>query len=320
MKTFFIISVISILFLLWYSYHRIQLMYNSSQLSFYTPNDKFPISDEIEYNRMVAHGMVIAKHKKVIIAGLLRDVESKIPEIRRKVERVGEMFRDYQVLLVENDSKDRTRTLLNQWSRENPKVIILGCGYNVSECSITSAHEKTIPRDVSQRRIEKMVRLRNIYLDEIKRSDADYVIVWDLDIIGNIYLDGIAYSLAYMKLQKDVSVMCAYGIYSIGSFSLYYDTYAYLKKGDQFHVDMKSIHDIRSVIEVSGLTRDRDPFEVDSCFSGFSIYRGDAIASPRVWYDMSTGDNVECEHTRLHRKIRGKKMINPKMIYLVVEN
>jgi hypothetical protein len=66
--------------------------------------------------------------------------------------------------------------------------------------------------------------------------------------------------------------------------------------------------------------RGDEPFEVDSCFSGFAIYRTSSLLDPSVRYDMSGPDNIECEHVRLNTKIKGKKIVNPSMINFVLLN
>lgn len=299
------------------------MMYNSSVLSFYTP-DTFPINNKDELEYTINIGERHAKDCNVIITSLLRDVESRVPDIRKKVERVGNLFRDYRVFIVENDSSDKTRSLLLKWAAENPKVTILGCGYNALSCSLPKS-PKTEGHYVDRQRIEKMTRLRNIYLDEIKRfcslNDGwDYVIMWDLDMLGSVYLDGIQHTMGFLKSHPDVNVVCSYGIYRWGTMVLFYDTYALLHLNEEFHIDMKTIHDIRKGWWETGYQRGDTPFEVDSCFSGFAIYRTSSLLGDSVFYDMSPPGNLECEHVRLNKKIKGKKVINPSMINFVLLN
>src|SRR5688572_2527732 len=97
----FIGSIIVLFLLLWYIYPK---LYMPSIFSSYTPNEEFPISDLNAYQKLASDGFVIASETRVVIAGLVRDVEKKMPDIKQKVERVGALFADYRVLLVENDS------------------------------------------------------------------------------------------------------------------------------------------------------------------------------------------------------------------------
>ena len=115
-------------------------MYNSSVTSIYTP-ESFTIypGAERDLENSFVQGKRIAAEKGIIFTGLLRDAGKAIPAIRKKVEQVGSKFKNYRVLLVENNSKDGTREKLLQWAKENPRVTILGCGVNVEECSIQGA-------------------------------------------------------------------------------------------------------------------------------------------------------------------------------------
>lgn len=298
------------------------MMYNSSVLSFYTP-DTFPINnDKLQmYEDKCNRGAKEISENRVVITSLLRDVETRIPEIKKKAERVGSMFKDYHILIVENDSKDNTRKLLLEWTQDNKRVTILGCGYNEQECKIPKM-PKTDGHQVDRPRIEKMVKLRNIYLDEIKLhfSDWEYTVMWDLDMIGSIYLDGIENSMGYMADHPDLSVVCSYGIYRWGTLTLFYDTYALLHLNEKFHISDKTIHDIKKGWWEAKYQRGDMPFEVDSCFSGFAIYRIKDILDNTVRYDMSPPDNLECEHVRLNKKIKGRKVVNPSMINFVLLN
>jgi hypothetical protein len=248
-------------------------------------------------------------------------VGERIGEIKKKAEALGNLFKDYRILIVENDSSDGTRDKLLAWAAQNPKVTILGCGHNAPQCKIPKT-PKTDGHGVDRPRIEKMVYLRNIYLQEIKEryADSDYVAVWDLDSIGSVYLDGVAHTMGLFGIDPEISVVCANGIYRWGSLTLFYDSYATVDKGEVFHIDMKTPHDIRKGLLEHQHVRGDNPIEVESCFSGFAIYKTQDLLDKNVFYDMSDETNLECEHTRLNKKIKGRKIINPSMINLILLN
>jgi len=300
------------------------MMYNSSLLSLYTPESFYlPENLKTKYKNNVKNGFKISKGKKVVFASLLRDVEERMPAIEKKVERLGKLFADYHVLIVENDSNDGTRQYLLDWAKRNPKITVLGCGKNFKGvCSIKSAVSKTDGHFIDRKRINKMVDLRNIYLNEIKKSfqNYDYAVFWDLDMIGSVYIDGVAHTMDYLERSPDVDVVCAYGIYRWTFLTLFYDSYAFLDKKEKYHIDMHTPHHLRKALWDTKYNRGDDPVEVDSCFSGFAVYRMTSLSDPDVIYDMSPETNLECEHVRLHMKIKGKKTMNPSMINLVLEN
>lgn len=317
----FLITLIIFVLVVWSHYWKFQLMFNSSSVSLYTP-DSFQISNRENYQKITERGFDYARTQRIVIAGMVRDVESKLPMIMKRAEKLGEMFGDYRIVIVENDSADGTRRCLLKWAKQNPKVTILGCGRNVKECFL--GLKATKGHSVSRSRIEKMAHLRNIYLQEIKDiyPDFDYVAVWDMDIIGSIYLDGVANTMGYFEKNANLGAMCAYGIYQWGPLKLYYDTFATIEKGDNFHINSKTFHDVKKGIGMQ-YKRGQSPIEMISCFSGFTIYRGDLLTNPKVYYDMTPKGNLECEHVRLHKKIisnGSQMMLNPSMIHLVVYN
>ena len=274
------------------------------------------------YEKTLAKGIREASRTKVLIVGMVRDVAKSIPAIREKVERIGKHFLDYKVLIVENDSVDGTRNLLFQWKKTTPRVTILGCGVDSrSACQIPKT-PKTVGHAASRPRIEKMAMLRNIYLDYIRtlpEGEYPYSLIWDLDSLSVLYEDGVLHTIGTMAKDPTIGVSCANGIYNWGFFTYYYDTYAHLEKGETYDPDDKMAHNLRHGALESRYYRGEDPAEVDSCFSGFTIYRTDVLTKSK--YDLPEGKLV-CEHVALHQRMPKniKKVVNPSMINLVLLN
>ena len=296
--------------------------FNSTSLALYTP-DTFPLVEEgrEEYEKMVKLGRKHASESTVVICGMLRDAAKNLPNIQRRVEKLGSLFKDYRVLIVENDSTDGTRELLLKWHSRNPRVNILGCGTNAKSCSLS--FPKTEGHGVDRRRIDKMIHLRNLYLDEVRRSysTTDYTIVWDLDIIGSVYLDGVQNSMGYLSTTPTACAMTANGMYRWGILTLYYDTYALLQHEEGFDINYKTASDVRKGLGFR-YVRGQFPVNVKSAFGGFSIYRTRALCDSNVDYTQlpSDGENILCEHTNLCKKLRGEVYVNPSMIHYVLLN
>lgn len=296
----------------------------------YTTSDVFSISDKTtlqELKNKEITGLEFMRTKSIVIVSLVRDVEEQIPDIIKKVEKLASYFRDYIVLIVENDSKDNTRKELLKWSKNNSRVKILGCGVNSDKCIM--GLEKTVKDtdtqyDKFRKRIEKMVYLRNIYLNEIKNkySGFDYVCIWDLDTIGTTYIDGIANTFYYFsKENTNIDVICGFGLYVGWNPTIYYDSFAHLSVGEKYDIKNKTMMDIKYLSLSFKYKRGDEPVETDSCFGGIAFYRLSSLLSPYVFYDMTPSqENIECEHVRLHKKIKGTKLMNPSMINLVLYN
>lgn len=304
----------ALVFLLWRQYWKIQLYFNSHALGDETPNDLFPCVSPRIYKFYRKLGEIVCKKSKVVICALLRDASSNIDYIRRKAKSLTSKFQDYRILIVENDSSDDTRKKLLKWSKEDDKVIVLGCGINSNECNLK--FPKTENRRVFYSRIWKMAYLRNIYLDYVKGffSNFDYTIVWDMDLLSSIYLDGIMNSFGYLCCRKhEIDVVCSYGIFRWPMFDLFYDTYAYSELGEEFDINIKHILDLRRGLTVK-FNRGESIRKIQSGFSGFAIYKTSSIVNKKYFVD----EKIECEHSSLTKGLN--VYINPSMINFVLRN
>jgi hypothetical protein len=278
-------------------------------------------------------GKAYLKSKKVAFCGLIRDGEERLPHVISKVETIGKYFKDWEVLIVENDSKDKTRSILLDWSKSSKKVSVLGCnGINLPECKLNM--KKTLGHEVTDYRISKMSTLRNIYLDELeKRDDIDLVIVWDFDLISEIDEIGLFKTGYKLLTNNDINAVCANGIikHDIVPFLtsekikkeigvplyFYYDTYAYRELNDKITpLKHKGFYDFMysNPEHCDGKLK-----KVRSCFGGFTIYKKDTLTKHR--YGTYNDENKEaiCEHEFLNEKIDGVYH-SKELLHLVYKN
>lgn len=271
-------------------------------------------SCDIEQNKS-QQGLAWFKRKRLVICALLRDSEGSIDLLRRQAEAVGSLFSDYAVLIVENDSHDSTRTKLLEWAKSNRKVRILGCeGINLITCHMNL--DQTLIHDRDFMRIEKMVLLRNLYLDYL-RSDSrlsqfDLALIWDLDIQGALYVDGIGLTGYYMSKGVNGVIpdaICANGIAEAGDpieTGKYYDPYA--------HEDIGQTRTFTTVDDINPPKCNNTPIAVRSCFNGFMFYRLSALLEKRYVLEK-VGKEAICEHVPVHRGMN--VFLNPGMLYLM---
>ncbi len=95
----FIISLFIFGWLVYRHHHRIQLMYNYQILGDKTP-DSYPLVNKEEYNTKIRIGKREMMKKRVIVCGMVRDVEKNIYSIIKKTETIGKLFKDYRILIV----------------------------------------------------------------------------------------------------------------------------------------------------------------------------------------------------------------------------
>lgn len=329
-KWIFTIGIVIIVCLFIFSYvhsryWKIELDSHPELVNAITPSNLYRQREgkDEQYTSKVVEGFEFMKNKKVVICGLLRDVsrsKNTVQSIKQRVEEVGSLFEEYKVVIVENDSSDNTREELINWADVNPNVFILGCGVNTREkCKLNLP--KTDSHNVDEKRMRKMVKLRNMYLDYIKQnfSGYDYVVMWDLDILGRVYLDGIANSFGYIRQDPTIQTMCANGVYRAPmGLSIYYDSFAHQEYNEPKDrtVIGRALNSVRSQLRGLKTKLGDPPRQVDSCFAGFAIYSLSSLISSNVEYSYVED---ECEHVTLHKGLT-RVFTNPSMIFLVLVN
>lgn len=267
----------------------------------------------------VKAGLDFFKEKKLIITGLVRDSNGNMETIKSNVAKLANLFNDYCVLIVENDSKDQTRQSLLDWAKTNDKITILGCGENADTCQLDLP--RTVIHGHDSSRIRKMVLLRNIYMDYIEKNpdrfdDFDFLVALDMDILGTFYDDGIASSAWYFMNDPKIQGLCANGInfwnLAVTIVRRYHDPYAHLETGDQEY-KLPSIGPYWTVPTCS-----EDPWKVKSCFNGFTIYRLSSIVGKQYKLEGSN-DRAVCEHVSFNKQLDAMYMA-PYLVFVVIEN
>ncbi len=264
-----------------------------------------PPAEADRFAERVARGRERMRSRRVVFCGLARDVRESLPSVSARIERAGEMFRDYRVVLFENDSSDGTLGYLWAWCQENPRVTVL------SEFLETPRWGQV--RD--SQRMFQMAACRNRYLARVvdRFADFDYAVVLDTDIPQGFSYEGLADTFG----RDDWDVMGSNGVLlrSYGGYtgaSMFFDAWAYRDVGDT---------KARDFGEVNGRAfRRGDPLvPVWSCFGGLAVYRMEGLCSG-VRYG-----GEDCEHVVLHRRLRrrgfDRQFLNPSQIVLYsVEN
>lgn len=279
-------------------------------------------------------GKEYLKSKKVAFCGLIRDGGERLPHVISKVEDMGKYFKDWEVLIVENDSKDNTRSMLLDWSNKSKKVSVLGCGgINLPECKLNM--KRTIEHEITDYRITKMATLRNIYLDELKkRDDIDLVIVWDFDLISEIDEDGLFKTGYKLLMNNEINAVCANGIIKHDAMPFitgekikkeigvplyfYYDPFAYRELKDEITpLKRKPYYDV--IYSNPEKCDDRILKKVRSCFGGFTIYKKKALLNSRYGTYKDVNNSPICEHEFLNEKIDGVYH-SKELLHLVYKN
>lgn len=249
------------------------------------------------YERVVARGYALMKQRRVVIAGLARDLAVCLPRTIARIERLGSLFQDYRVVVYENDSVDATRPLLQQWARQNR------CVQAVCENRTDPVNEPTRCLD----RAARMAYYRSQCQEAIRThyADFDHTILVDMDLEGGWSYDGIAHSFA----QTDWDFIGAYGIIYRRqrlnpNFIVHYDAWAF-RLDEQF--TPLTTQEVNRILFHRG-----EPLQpVRSCFGGLGIY-------PMNVYLSGQYNGTDVEHVAFHRDLFQKGYrrfyLNPNML------
>lgn len=251
------------------------------------------------YRAAVERGLAAMRVQRVVICGLARDVSPYLPATMARIERLGGMFADYRVFVLENDSNDDTPRQLSQWARANSRVVAL------SKQQGKRRHESI--RCLG--RAADMAEYRTRCQAEVAKRWPDFecVCVVDMDLPGGFSYEGIAHSFG----SGPWDFVGSYGIIYVRQRlrlhkPLHYDVWAYRRFGCYAPLDGKKGNAL-------SWRRGEALLPVYSCFGGLGLYRMPAWLAARY----GGGD---CEHVALHRSMRAagydRQYLNPSQIAL----
>ena len=242
------------------------------------------------------------KKYNVIFAGTIRNVETHLKKNLEYIDKCGNKFNSYKLIIYENDSTDNTRKILEENKKNNYLYIFEN---NVEE----------------PLRTKRIANGRNKILNKVREINTnnkyDYLIMMDLDDVNSSgkFVDSI--ESCFKNMDWDVLT----GNQS----TTYYDMWAFRKKGlldyDCWKEVDKAINngmnrddaENKYVWDVIGKFEKNEFIEVDSAFGGIAIYKLKNI--PKSCYYIGNYDDgsEQCEHVQFHKCIKdagGKIFIN----------
>lgn len=253
----------------------------------------------------------------VVIGILARDCADSLCRNIPRVEELGSLFDDYNVLVYENDSKDGTTERLQKWATENDHVTAVCETTQQTTIPCKSAHCPYPSKSVT--RIAKMAGFRNRLLDEIKsRYTPDYFVFIDIDIEN---FDPTSIVAAMHEAPKGWGGLFASGhVYFAESGGhekaspFQYDTYAFMQEGVNYRetrgwIVSSNFHNITAYVADENLSKVAY-LPCSSAFNGIGVYRGEAIEGLR--YSVEQTEELRsvgacfCEHVPFNACVREK--------------
>lgn len=246
--------------------------------------------------------------KDIVIAILARDCEKSLLENVKLVEELRGHFIWSQVVIVENDSKDNTKSILFDWEKSKKGVKVISQDYNT--LTIPNKTSDKIKPLVSYFRIEKMTRYRNIYLDYIKEinHNIDNIIVIDIDI-EYFSVDGVVDSI--LKCNEKCGAIFAYGITIKRIFNkiyskIFYDIFA-VQEYSMVTIPLFQSENSRNILRSvsANLKKQKTLYKVISAFGGIAVYNYKAICNLEYKVVINSFDENEaiCEHIPFNNAI-----------------
>jgi hypothetical protein len=261
----------------------------------YLPNfpEEFwpPVSKD--YANKCLLGLQIASKTNVLIVGCVRDAEPSLEPNLARLDEIRRLFNFSKVIIYENDSKDFSKEILDNYAKTRYNTIFLT--------------EKLGTRKLSDHSLERRINManaRNKYLEYskkvIKTNHIDIIIVIDLDIKGGYSYTGLLNSLSYINKTLCIG---SNSIYYQDKTRLFYDSWAYLDSNNKSEEEKN----------LMCFHRGEPLLEVDSCFGGLCIYPA-SILNYNIKYE-----NWSCDHVTLHKQLKDlgyKIYLNPSQIVL----
>lgn len=152
------------------------------------------------YITFTNNGISFLKDKKVIVTGIVRDLEDKLLENFNQLKFLDRVCNQVNYFLYENDSKDKTVSVLENIRENNSNFQFLSENIGTKKFGQVRDNERTVNLSLARNKCHKYI---NKYY-----SDYDYVIVIDLDYDFVSY-HGILNSFGYFQAYgSSIDAIC----------------------------------------------------------------------------------------------------------------
>ena len=290
------IILFSFVILFWIAYElilRYIFKYHKYSSSIEFPDHLFKVVEGSDYEERVNIGLKKINTQSIIFTGLAYNLESTLQTTINRLHYIGSHFKDYKIVIYENNSTDKTKDILN--SNIGPNFIFKSENIpNITSARASGRH--------SLKRYQLMAKYRTEYqmlISEIT-DPFDQVLVLDMDIRCGMSLEGIAHSYSFdswdMIACNGISILT----------NKYYDFLAF-KDEDGNRINH---HKPEESPSISGLFSKNYRFKkgdsilsVRSAFGGAAIYQKDAFLA-------GTYAGTDCEHICFHESLVEKGYSN----------
>lgn len=255
----------------------------------HSPDEVLPVHSEWAdlFEEVTQEGRERASISHITICGMARNIGGILPASFARLGKLTEHFKDFGIVIVENDSTDDTKAVLKKLTDSNPGRVY---------CSINDFNWPHL-HGFEPERVQRYAMLRNMYREAIfeKFPGTDIILAVDLDCWGGWSIDGLLNGVGWMRRYKDAACMASTSLYQglmIGSEMRFghYDTWALrVHSWDEPLMAWKT-----AWLPPPG----SPPVELFSAFGAAAFYRPEAFATTE--YVSINGD---IEHAGLHQQM-----------------
>lgn len=340
-QNLFVLVLLALLIFLTYRLFSRYYIYNHVRSDYYTLFEE-PTMDHVVQEKLIQYwktkpyqdffGQTLTSMRQsqddtIVFAGLCQDHGKEILRVwMPRIQELARHFKDYRVIIVENDSYDDTREYLLKEAKKDSRVIIL-CDDNKPENSQTCqlnvrSLEKGHDKETTlEKRVSVLGKCRQVYWNYIQKhyNDFDYMCVLDWDLDGKLSIPGFFHGLHYARHHAEVVACNSFYEKRDGLF-LIYDTYPLLNhhrceylQENKTHEDMMANVRLRNKIFYESAY----PFPLESAFGGLALYNIQRIKDKYPTY-TDRRCPVECEHSTFHKKL--EVWIDPWMTFFITRN
>lgn len=247
------------------------------------------------FDELFDKGAKRTRDKKVVIFGMVRDCAKAIIRNIPSLEAIGNFFSDYRIVILENNSKDDTKNVLQRWAQKNYRVSAYLNDFDEGKYNLISSDENYF-KYFQLNKLQKYYDYRNYLKELVDGTDfeSDYSLLIDMDV-ARIDVKGVITSFG-TEIDWDAVTANGYS-YSPSFKRRYHDTFALCEYGMQDRKQtLQMIHDYQSIFS---FMRKGMPFiRVFSAYGGIAIFKTKAIKGLRYepFYNSYGKVQVRCEH------------------------
>lgn len=240
----------------------------------------FPPLDEQQYLSKIEHGCRKLAELRIAIGLLARNVEPVLWMTIARIEELRKYARESSIFIVENDSQDNTKRILDIWSKADPTVHV--------DCY--SFRDPVWDGSRNAQRAKRMAYYRQLLKNAIvEHGPFDAVAIFDSDLPGGWSCEG------WLQLWHDWPLWDMVSCQGLvrrddGKPGLWYrDAWAYRE------ADWKDRPNIIANEKVYPRAAPR--VKVLSAFGSAAVYRYEAFITGNY------GIDPDCEHVTFHRTL-----------------